>query len=252
MSNERRYTHSSEFPPEARDRIPSELLTAVDKGNEDFFAEFAVGQPRTYEVLTKRCDRVSLVESRWIDQWSGGVEKKSFWWGLHSTGRSVIGNIPLPSRIAARIENIYLACLPKELRCYYHKMDGMSVPKKQGPGIRDWDLPHNLSGWLDLEDYRKVRHWRKTVLDKFRRDFGHTDLRIVVWGTQKDPGADSEGISDIVFVDFRAKDRKMYHVKNGNFDDYRLIENAPTVLDRYFANAILGFPERFDFRDPAA
>jgi hypothetical protein len=45
-----------------------------------------------------------------------------------------------------------------------------------------------------------------------------------------------------VLLDFSAKDKKFYHVKNNNFSDYKLIKNAPQVLDAYFANAVLGFP----------
>lgn len=234
------FKHSSEFPSEARERIPADLLNAINDGNEAFFDNFAGNQPQVYQVLTQECSRVHLLEvvSRGLGLGHLDKEHKNYHWGLECYNEIVIGNIPVSSS-AVRAEMPHLECLPKELRCYYEKMDGMSVPKGPGHGIVDYDLPSNHAGWREIDYYRRINNMKKTALDKITGAFGDHDLRIIVYGTK----------GDLVLLDFARKDRKLYHVKDNKFDDYALIENAPEALDRYFANAIRGFPGAFDFRE---
>ncbi|HAR44848.1 MAG: hypothetical protein A2X56_06210 [Nitrospirae bacterium GWC2_57_13] len=233
------FKHSSEFPPEARDRVPADLWNAIDEGNEAFFENFAGNQPQAYKVLTQECGRIHLLEvvSRGLGLGQRNKEHKNYHWGLMCEGRLVICNIPV-SAASVREARPHLECLPKELRCYYGKMDGMSVPKGPGHGIVDYDLPSNPAGWREIDYYRKMNNMKKTTLNKINRDFGDHDLRIIVYGAK----------GDLVLLDFARKDKKPYHVKDNNFDDCALIENAPEALDRCFANAIRGFPEPFDFR----
>jgi hypothetical protein len=56
-----RYSHSSEFPEQAVKVIPPWLLTAIDNGNEEFFADFATAVPKLYERLVRKSGRVHLL-----------------------------------------------------------------------------------------------------------------------------------------------------------------------------------------------
>ncbi len=49
--------------------------------------------------------------------------------------------------------------------------------------------------------------------------------------------------NDLVILNFTKKDVNLYHVHNNDFDNYRLIKNPVQTLDKYFANALKGFPE---------
>jgi hypothetical protein len=233
------YMLSAEFPMEARERVPADLWEAIDGGNEAFFEHFSKNQPEVYQVLTRECGRIHLLEvvSRGLGMASRDKEYRNYHWGLECQNRLVICNIPVASA-SVRAAMPHLECLPKELRCYYEKMNGMSIPRGPGHGVVDYDLPSNTGGWRDLERYRKANNMKRKSLDGVNRDFGDHDLQIMVYGSR----------GDLVLLDSSRKDKKLYHVKDNDFDDHSHIANASEVLDRYFANAVRGFPAAFSFR----
>lgn len=233
------FTQSADFPSEARERVPSDLWSAFDGGNKAFFQPLATNQPRTYEMLTSHCGRISLLEavSKGMGISNIGKRQVHYQWGIMCGQRFVVGHIPVATTMKGFAES-KLVCLPEALHGYYRHTDGMTIPGPQGPGLVDYDLPSNIGGWRDLDYYRQKQNLPKKVLSKINRDFGEHDLRIFLYGSR----------GDLIMTDMLRKDRKLYHIKDNAFDDYALLENPTQKLDAYFANALLGFPELVDLR----
>lgn len=224
------YKHSSEFPDGSLERIPKNLILAIDDGNQSFFKKFEISMPRFYKVLIESCSPIHLLEATFIGSglYDMGKEYKSYNWGLDCNGKLIVVAISLASD--GELDE-YFSCLPEELHCFYQKMGGMAV--SQFGTVYGYDLPASFGDWRGLLNYCQDNEIPLENLQDLLNDFDNdTDLRVFIRGS----------LGDLVLLNFSAKDGKFYHVKNNNFSDYKLIENAPQVLDTYFANAVLGFP----------
>ncbi len=130
-------------------------------------------------------------------------------------------------------EQHYLTCLPVELHGCYAKMDGITLPalvEESG-----YDLPLGFNNWRSLSNYCEAQDSiLKNPLAKINSDFPGDDIRLFMKGSQ----------GDLLFLNFTRKDGILYHVKNHDFDNYHPVKSpVGEVLDRYFANAVRGFPE---------
>lgn len=233
------FTRSADFPSEARERVPSDLWSAFDEGNQAFFQPLATNQPRTYEVMTSHCGRITLLERavKGMGLANMGTVRLHYQWGLMCKNALILAPIPQVKTMAGFAKD-HLSCLPEGLHGFYKHTNGMSLTAPGRAGLVDYDLPSNIGGWRDLDYYRQKQNLPKKVLGKINRDFGEHDLRIFIYGSR----------GDLVMTDMLRKDRKLYHVKDNAFDDYALLENPTEKLDAYFANALLGFPALVDLR----
>jgi hypothetical protein len=224
------YNHSSKFPEGSLERTPENLIHLIDDGNQSFFKAFETSMPRFYKVLIESCSPIHLLEATYIGSglYDMGKEYKSYIWGLDCQGKLIVIEIPSPNQ-GARDE--YFSCLPVEFHCFYQKMNGMAV--SQFGTSYGYDLPACFSDWRGLFNYCHDNEIPLESLQGLLNDFDNdADLRVFIRCS----------LGDLVLLDFSAKDGKFYHIKNNNFSDYKLIKNAPQILDAYFANAVLGFP----------
>jgi len=230
------YANSKEFPVQAIEQLPKDLLTAIDKGNEFFFQNFESSLPRTYRALLDHCEPVKLLEikSESRSLASYGEMHYTYRWGAECGGRLLIANIPVVSRnhpIRMINEKKYFSCLPTELHCFYDMIDGMSLADsftKVG-----YDFPFSYTSWAELHQYCLNMKTQYLASDKLVEDFPGDDLRVLMRGSR----------NDLVIINFSKKDGKLYHVHNNEFDNYRVLEDPARTLDKYFANAVEGFPK---------
>ena len=232
----------SEFSREAVESIPSDLVHVIDNGNESFFEPLKGPQPETYSILLNECGRVRLYEKKIV---SKSITAKQPVRYLHLFALDCPTGVlfaHIPVRVGGKGDRIvleWLTALPSGMRAYYQNMDGMSKSTDgELTGLIDLDMPANTSSWARIEHYCENIGIDTGKTNDLIKQFGGDDLRVVVNGTQ----------GDFVFVNLTKKDTKLYHANNRDIRNFHEIDNAPDVLDRYFANAIRGFPEPIDFR----
>lgn len=235
------YSTSADFPPQAFEWIPKSLHTAIDQGNMVFFHEFAESLPQTYRVLVSECGRVSLLERIAPALGLGGDRKAkpAYWWGFECHNRLVLVNIPVGEQdhpTVRKYDEKLLRCIPATLHCFYAKIDGMSIAERFG--TKGYDLPANMTDWRELRQYCDDLQIPADGSERIFADFPGEELGVLVRGSR----------GDLVIVNLSRCDRRLLHVRTDNFNDYHWIENAPLILDRYFANALRGFPEEVSFR----
>ncbi|WP_027709728.1 hypothetical protein [Zooshikella ganghwensis] len=227
------YMVSSEFPEEAVYRIPSELLCAIDNGNEAFFSGLKTSFPKLYQVLTAECSRIQLLESVSIGIGLNdfGKECKSYWWGLKCGQKLITAGIPLINPSEATITDYlkaYLSCLPAGFDCFYEKMDSLAVAAGIGP--YGYDLPSSFSDWREIknfcEDHEQDLSGAKFMYDKLPG----SDLRVFIQCSN----------SDLIVCDLTGQHRGLFYVKGGDFKNYHLINDPLKALDAYFAGAVKG------------
>ena len=227
------YRYSSDFPQNAIQMIPNKLLDSINNGKQSFFKEFKNCLPKFYLVLMEKASDVFLLETSVIGLGLGRMEEefRNYYWGFKCAGKLITARLPVTTieKFKLKYDAEYLPCLPSELHCFYQKSDGMSIPIGEGPG--GFDLPKSYGDWESVEDYAMDRNLCFETIERLYKEFKNDDLRIFIQGS----------LGDIIFLNFSQKDKKLYHVANHNFSDYRLIKNPSQTLDAYFADALVGF-----------
>lgn len=227
------YRYSSDFPQNAVQRIPSKLLDSINSGKKGFFKEFKECLPEFYRVLMEKASDVFLLETSVIGLGLGQREEefRNYYWGLKCAEKLITARLPVTTieKLKLKYDAEYLPCLPSEFHCFYKKSDGMSIAIGEGPGGSD--LAASYSDWESIEDYAINNCLSLETIGRLYKEFENNDLRIFIQGS----------LGDIIFLNFSQKDKKLYHVANQNFSDYKLIRNPSQTLDIYFADAVLGF-----------
>lgn len=230
------YAHSKEFPEHAKNKIPKDVYTAIDKGNECFFKNFKAVLPKTYLELVNNCKTVQLLELKSESRRLGsyGEMHYTYRWGTECNQRLLTINIPVRVKdhpLRKNTEKIYFSCLPPELICFYDTIDGMSLADNFVS--IGYDFPFSYNEWRELHQYCIDMKIQYSGSEKLFTDFPGDELRVLMRGSH----------NDLVILNFTKKDGNLYHVHNNDFDNYRLIENPAQTLDNYFANALKGFPD---------
>lgn len=227
------YTRAADFPPEAREEIPEWLHTAIDAGNEAFFAELHEPLPMLYEALTQRAGRIHLLERRFIGMSlsDSGKERKYFCWGLKCADQVVLSSIPVGDRrsgVDADIASEYLACIPAFLSCLYLKMDGMAITPGPTP-MGGLDLPADFGMWRPIVDFYESNDLSvedaEQVIKTLRRD----DLRVIVQCAN----------GDLVLCGDHPESQALYLVKDKRQAQV-LSGDVRGRLDAFFASAVQG------------
>ena len=228
------YTRAADFPPEAREQIPEWLHTAIDTGNEAFFAELHEPLPKLYEALTQRAGRVHLLEHRFMGMSLSdrGKERKNFCWGLKCADQVVLASIPVGDRrsgVDADIAGEYLACIPTFLSCLYLKMDGMAITP--GPTAVGSDLPADFGSWRPIVDFYESNDIPVEDAEQVIKTLKRDDLRVIVHCRN----------GDLVLCGDHPKSQALYLVKEKRKAQV-LSGDVRGRLDAYFASAVQGKP----------
>lgn len=104
------------------------------------------------------------------------------------------------------------------------------------------NTPFSYSRRLPIERYRVLRGVKKAVIRDFVQSIHANSVHYLHCWLLTDAG-------DALFLDEEKRDGKVYHVKDDNFADYRLLDDPETVLDNYLAHYVTTqSPAGFDFR----
>lgn len=226
------YSLSKEFPKEALERIPSELLETIDNGNKQFFSDLQGLFPETFAVLTGECSNVVLLESiteRIVLTGSPKIDH-FYHWGLMYGDRLISISIPIcgPSD---SMKDMYLEdvrnCLPAGFESFYLKMDGISIPEL-GIGTGGYDLPSSPDDWTELQQYCENNYLPSSVANDIYSELPGSDLRVFV---QFNNGG-------LVLCDISNKLKKLYFVSSNT--ELTVIDDPIKTLDICFSKAIKG------------
>ena len=227
------FSHSSQFPKEALEKIPSELHSAIDNGNSEFFIDLKESFPKLYEVLTTKCSDITLLESvsKSLALNSLGDQRLSYFWGLKCDDKHISVGIPSSnpsSKIRELIYPPFLDALPKEFESFYEKMEGIGINDDiVSMGIKD--LPLAFADFCELEVYLENTEQDIQKSDKIYTDFPDGDIRVFIECSS----------GDLILCDLASSSRDLYILENSSDGEYRVIENPIETLDEYFAKALL-------------
>jgi|GEM_PF-2345069 len=134
------------------------------------------------------------------------------------------------------------AMLPPRWKELYRYFDSFMLTEDSYLSI-DWtNTPFSYSGRLSIERYRVLRGVKKAVIRDFVKSIQANSEHYLRCWLLTDAG-------DALFLDEEKRDGKVYHVKDGNFADYRLLDDPEAVLDNYLAHYVTTqSPAGFDFR----
>lgn len=131
------------------------------------------------------------------------------------------------------------AMLPVNLRELYRFFDSFTItPDPMLP--TGWlNAPFKYSSRLDLEQFRVRCGMKKSQTKSFCQEVGSDQL--VCWLLTE--------AGDALFLDEASSDQNVYHVRGGEFFDFKLLKGPGGKMDEYLAHYISGFPvSKFDFR----
>jgi len=229
-------TSAADLGEAQRPRLNSVVIDGLGASVGQMFPGFAAAFPRTVAAI--ECEYAvpivlfRLFEGTWMAS-------------LAAEGRELnlcCDMVPVILETAGPACERSCAMLPPRWKdVYRYFWSFMLTERSYRPN--DWtNSPFSYSGRLSIERYRVLRVVKKAVMrDLVKSIQGSSEHYLRCW-LLTDAG-------DALFLDEGKCDGKVYHVKNEDFANYRLLEDPETVLDNYLAHYVTTqSPEAFDFR----
>ena len=227
---------STRLGPKAAAFLAPEVLA----GKEVCFDYLRPSFRSTHAALMDACGDLILLEYEVKSQSMANYGEVQLLYVLALEGpRGFIGVEPIPNaymegEVLRRTLQNLVDALPPELRHLYKNVDFLDVPGSIGCGVIQYDLPSSLGQWEHL-DYCApgLGISQGTVAAAQRLAGGASDLRVWIRGT----------VGESVLIDVSRFGAPLIVASDkGNKLPY-VLKDSVAVLDRYFTNAILGFPE---------
>lgn len=225
------YKGSNKYPDSIFSILSEEVITKVKLGTGSLLAELEIALPNTFNMLTKECSDLLLLEVIEYDiPGDESTKFSNFFFGVENTHkRLIIFNIENKNR-SSDVKKKYFDSIPDEFQGFYNGIDGMSIPDNQGPGIVDIDLPASLASWRQLDYFFSIHKFKKKDLNKIMENFKGSDLRVILQGRQ----------GSVLLTDMASRKKEIYLIETKeNFNPIKL-ENPVGIVDIYCSNAISG------------
>ncbi|MCX8281902.1 hypothetical protein OSJ77_17050 [Phyllobacterium sp. 0TCS1.6C] len=244
-------------------------------GVPDYFSPLELGKEWLFELTCKHQPRTGAILMNGGELFvratgdsmplEDGVRPMGFLlaMGLEIKGKVVVikrgrwGGNPSDPRYAetARMhgESRQLSVPPSISEAYYHRFDGMIIPKYCTIGIGGRMLPYPTISWQVWETYlerfrgykKKYLPWLEERIPGIRHPGKLTpwiNFRMFLYA----PGtAGKEG--DAFFVKNHIQDGVIYHVHDGDVENMRILADPAEAIDRYCEHVLLEKEGRFDF-----
>lgn len=220
----------SDVPDWLIEKCSVEICTSFKQGASVFFEPLKLSQPRTFEALS----RLNYLYAVYTE-----VENfKIFVFVVENKQKHVL--IPPRNPWDDHYWDEYLATVPSPLRCYYSNFSGMSIPNDDRIFNRyNFNLPERMSVWTDVDDdLLKSLGLKKGTLKKITKDFNGDLLKVILHNRS----------GDLLLINFTTPSEYLIHVKEGNFDDYFVLENPGPIVDEYCSQVIVTNTTDFNFR----
>ncbi len=226
------YSTSSDFPEEALEWIPNGLLASLDNGNSEFFAGISMDFPKLYETLTKKCSKITLIETVYRDMSlkNFGRESKNYYWAMRCHENYIFIGIPSTednTPIYEKNMTKYLSVLPYEFHAFYQGMNGMSVSK--GIGRAGFGLPRKAGTWIKLIDFLDDTYQANCKVNSVTDIFGGVEPGVFIRFSN----------SDLILCDLNGSVEGLYFFQ-AELDKCIKLANPVKALDSCFANFVEG------------
>lgn len=223
----------SEVPEEAQAYIHPLLLEKLGNSTRDIFPDFAKAFPFTIMALEKN--------------WP--LSMKLFIWKQFASKNWMHvcvlegGEMNLYFNVKFRRSNELFdqnhIMLPERWKELYRWFDSFLMHEFSMGAFVYGNTPFHYSGRKDVDDFSAEFSVKKSELKNFSKSLESN--KMYCWMVT-DAG-------DSLWIDEDHCDRKVYHVKNHNFNDFIVLTDPEDVLDKYLAHYVSGGKvENFNFR----
>jgi hypothetical protein len=228
-------------PVDAADVWPealTQLTPAVLAGSRTLFKPIESVLPTTYEVLCKESGPLAVLRTQFESTSIVNFGEMVVLYRLVLSSPAGIVGIEPMTEDAETLELLgtaeFIGALPDGLAHVYDTIAGMTLAGSIGPEINGYDLPGRVSQRRPFDQCfqrlgvsAKIRSAVETLSGP------DADLMVWIWGT----------VGDHVLLDINRKTDNLFVVSTDPaIIPHRLTQPA-AALDRYFSNALRGFPE---------
>ncbi|WP_144173931.1 hypothetical protein [Pseudomonas sp. Kh13] len=219
-----------------RARLNSVVIDGLGASVGEMFRGFAASFPHTVAAIEREYAVAIVLCRRFQGTWIAS---------LAAEGRALnLFFYPIPETLVAEGAEFERKCamLPPRWKELYRYFDSFMLTEDSYLSI-DWtNTPFSYSGRLSIERYRVLRGVKKAVIRDFVKGIQANSEHYLRCWLLTDAG-------DALFLDEEKRDGKVYHVKDDNFADYRVLNDPETVLDHYLAHYVTTQSQKgFDFR----
>ena len=234
-----------------------DFLTPFKKGVDWTFEPLLKHFPNTYSVLTIGTKFRLVHRPHIFKDYILFLEVDG---RLFSLNRLPYGRNPDDNGYSKNL-GFQIAALPRELsNAFYNRFDGLCILRDvERISFQSFLLPKMRSSWASLDEMAE-RH----TLDK--NDLNQRfESRFPISQNSKDGSnffnmssflstyidnpndKDSRLLGDYFFVKLHNTDQKIYHIKDGDYKNMRVLTDYCQAIDQYCAHIILRKRGRFDF-----
>ena len=239
-----------------KDYSEPDFLTPFRNGVHWTFEPLKNSFPKTYKSLVKET-RFFLITYNHLkgNPYELVLEHKR---GLIKVGRRSLGHNP--SDESYKPEHDSLKALPKEImQAFYNRFDGLGVVRRLGYELFDFLLPLSRSTTRSFDEMAERYNLHSNELylkmqSRFpiskRTPDAHTFFFMSAFlSTHADNPEEPETRlnGDYLFVKHHIHDNEIYHIKDGDYENMKVLDNYVEAIDRYCEHILEERPGRFDF-----
>jgi hypothetical protein len=221
------------IPPFGSQVLRDELCMRLGMPVEQLLPEFAAAFPLCTTAMISTWLQPILILKHVVDTWIGNI-------ALEGVSSNIFFKLrPTFHRVEGMEFDQYKAMLPTRWKELYRWFDSFGITKDSVITGGWLNTPFDHASRLDLEEYRLRFGGKKAEIRDFAERIDSDKLRC--WMVT-DAG-------DALWLDEQRCDHKVYHVKNGQYDDCAILPDPENTLDAYLAHVVSGgAPNAFDFR----
>lgn len=257
------YSQAEEIPEWLRDAILGvshhgkafDYYTPLKNGKDWLFELTEKYQPRTGAILLSGSElhvRQLIVSGRpllfmMLEVKGKVVLVNRAFYGSHFGDANYLERRHVPERCES---------LPPAIRdAYYNRFDGLNIPSTPSVGIYTRLLPFPVHRpWQSWDGYlEEFRGYKKKYLPWLEERIPNVkpESKYAVYTKFMmflDTRSDLKGKEgDVLFVKNHIQDGLIYHIKDADIENMRILENPEEAIDRYCEHVLLEKEGRFDF-----
>ncbi len=223
----------ADIPLDLRCRIKNEVASSLGLPVGGMFPEFSKAFPYTVKAIELYYSVPVLL----FKKTSTGLP---YFLVSESEGVNLFYDlVPASSEVDGAYFDENHAMLPTRWKELYRYFFSFSITAHNVKPSNWKNSPFPYYGRLEIGEYRQVCSIKRKVTKNFESKI---DSKGIYCWVLTESG-------DALFLDEQRRDKKVYHVKDNNFDNYAIIEDAENILDLYLAHLVAtNSPEGFDFR----
>jgi len=240
-----------------KDYSEPDFLTPFRNGVLWTFEPLKRSFPKTYKSLVKETRFFLITYNRLdTDTFELVLEHKR---GLIKVGRRSLGHNPGDESYKPE-HDAPIKALPKEVRqAFYSRFDGLGVVRRLGFELYDFLLPLSRSSTRTLDEMAERYNLNSNNLDlKMQNRFpiskrtadAHSFFFMSAFlcthaDNPEEPDTRLNG--DYLFIKHHIHDNEIYHVKDGDYENMRVLDNYVEAIDNYCEHILEERSGKFDF-----